>query len=147
MDPVSAVGIVVGLVGPLDTTLRAINIFASKYASGRFAGSHAHLEDSLRRCHQDLAQFQSSLRANWIHSELDELLDLLQNVEQHLDEFRTTIQKVDKYSKIRFLRLNSRRRDMEAAVTSILLAKNMINMIRTVKGRGHGKNLLLESVR
>lgn len=141
MEPVPALAVIVGLVGSLDTTLHTLQDFTYRYSS------YTHAEDLLRNLYQHLIQVQSSLNANLKHAQVEKLLDALQDIEQDLDKLQETVQDVDKYRKIRLLRCIPWRRDMEAAMTSILLAKDMIQMIRTVKGRGHGEKMLMESVR
>lgn len=132
MEAVSALAVIVGLVGSLDTTLRTLHHLTYDFTS------------ELRNLDRDLIQIQTSLH---VHAQVQELLDVLQVIEKTLDDLQENIESVEKTRKIRLLRRSSPRRDYEAAAASILLAKDMIHIIRTVRVRSHGEKVPMNSVR
>ena len=146
MDPVSAVTVIVGLLASLDTTLRTLHNFTYDFASTRSSSIYANAEGQLRTLYQDLVLVQSSLHANLSHAQAEKLLGLLQGIEDDLNNLQEAIRSVDKCRKIRLWRRFPRRRDTEAAVTSKLLAKDMIHMIRALQGRGRKEKMLIEGV-
>ena len=146
MDPVSAVTVIVGLLASLDTTLRTLHNFTYDFPSTRFGSIYANAEGQLQTLYQELVLVQSSLHANLSHAQVAKLLNLLQNIEKDLKNLQEAFQSVVKYRKIRLWRRFPRRRDTEAAVTSILLAKDMIHMIRALQGRGRKEKMLIEKV-
>lgn len=147
MEPVSAIAAVVGLVGCLDTTLRALHSFTYNLASWRSGEYFANIEDALTNISRALSQTQSGLYATLKDTQLEELSDLLQDIEHDLEDLQAVIQSAEKHrKKVRWLRPFPRRRDTEAAATNLLLAKNVIHMIKTLQGHGHRAELLVDGV-
>lgn len=151
MDPVSALAGVAGLVASLDTILRTLEKFTYSVASGRL-GLVTRDEDSfrnLRRNFRDLDNIlshQSSLHTDLNHAQVEELLHSLQVIENELDTQQKVVQNAKIYRKTRLFRRALWRRDTEDAATSILLAKNVIHMIRTLQELGHRENRHIASI-
>ena len=141
MEPLSVLAVAVGLVGSLNTILRTLRQFAYNSDSEKFGSSYAHAEDLLRDLHQDLIQVQSSLPAVSKYVPGVELLDVLQVIDQELNKLQGVVQSLD--NRNRLLRRFRWRREPEAVVARIRLAKDIIRMIRTV----HGHQILIESAR
>lgn len=147
MEPVSALAAVVGLVGCLDTTLRALHSFTYDFASWKSGGNHRHIEDALTNISRDLSQTQSSLYANVKDTQVEELPNLLDDIEHHLEDLQAVFQSAEQHLKnVQWSRTFPRRRDTEAAATNLLLAKNVIHMIKTLQGHGHKAELLIDGV-
>ena len=140
MDPVSVVAGVAGLVVSFGTVLRTLERFA--LASRQFKKSYAQAERLLTDLNNlllltDLKNVQS-----------ERLSNVLQDIEQRLDDLQEILQDSIQYRKARSLISGfPPRRNAKAAMTSLLLAKNMINMIRTLQELGERENTLLNSVR
>lgn len=151
MEPVSAVATVIGLVGSLDSTLQVLHRFTYKFALENLGGSFADLETTLRSSYRELVNVQSRLRAKWIRSQLDELLVTLQYIDLHLDELRDSIHNMQNpRSKLFFRRRRIRSlsgHDVEVAMSSIQIAKNLVVMIKTIQGRDQGGKGLFGSTR
>lgn len=147
MEPVSALAAVVGLVGCLDTTLRALHSFTYGFASWKSGGNYAHIEDALTNISRDLSQTQSSLYATLKDTQVEELSGLLQDIEHDLEDLQAVFQSAEQHrKKVRWFRAFPRRRDSEAAAKNLLLAKNVIHMIRTLQGHGHRAESLIDGV-
>lgn len=150
MEPVSVVAIVSGLVGSLDSTLRVLHRSTSQFALESFGGSFAHLETTLRSSYQELVEVQSSLRTRRLRSQLDELLVTLQSIDSRLDELGDSIQNLQKPRSKLYFRRRSRphsRHDVDVAMSSILIAKKLVVMIKIVQDRYQGGKRLLKSMR
>ena len=144
MDPVFLLAGVAGLVASLETILRTLQSFTKKIASTRLGAIDALAEDPLRDLRRDSFNIQSSLHADLNHAQAENLLHSLQAIEHDLDKLQEVFGDVCIYRKIQLFRRVHWRRDSEDAVTSILLAKNVIHMIRTLQELGHGE--LIETV-
>ncbi len=147
MEPVSALAVIVGIVGSLDTTLRTLHHFTYAFLSKNIGDNYAHAEGQLSIFYRDLIKLQTSLHVNLKHAQVEKLLDVLQVIEKTLDDLQENLESVEKNRKIRLLRHSSPRRDYEAAAASILLAKDMIHIIKTVQLRSHGEKILTDSAR
>lgn len=145
MDPVSAVASVTGLLGSLDAILRTLGHLTYSFLPSKKEDSYAHAEFPWTKLSQDLAQVRSSLDADLKHGQAEELLYRLQSIEQDLDNLQEKIRSMVKYRRIRLLGRLPRRRDMEAAMTSILLAKNVIRIIMTLQELDHSENMFIDS--
>lgn len=147
MEPVSALAAIVGLVGCLDTTLRALHSFTYSFASCRSAGRYADIEDALTNISRDLSQTQSGRYATLKDTQSEELSSLLQDIEHDLEDLQAVIQSAEKHrEKVRWLSPFPRRRGTEAAATNLLLAKNVIHTIRNLQGHGHRAALPIDGV-
>ena len=150
MEPVSAIGIVIGLVGSLGNTLQVLEDFASRFASEKFGSNFKDAETAINSSCSDLARIQGNIRTTWMQSEPDELLDVLKNVEQRLGKLGESIQNAEKFRTKLFLRWQSRaplRRDIDVTKSSIVLALEMVGMIRAVQGRIQDAKPLIEDSR
>ena len=139
MEPLSAHA---GLLGSLDAILRSLRHRTDNFLPRHIEGSHALAE--IPKLSQDLDQVRSSLHADLKHAQLEELSDLLQSIERYLDNLEETIRSV-KYRRIRLLGRFPPRADTEVAMTSILLAKGVINIIMTLQELGHSENMFIDS--
>ena len=144
MDPVSLLAGVAGLLASLETILRTLQSFTKSITSTRLGAIDALAEDPLRDLRRDRFNIQSSLHADLNHAQVENLLHSLQAIEHDLDKLQEVFGDVGIYRKIQLFRRVHWRRDSEDAVTSILLAKNVIHMIRTLQELGHGE--LIETV-
>lgn len=151
MDPVSALTSVAGLVASLETILRTLENFSYNLASKRLSAATRD-EDPLRNLRRDflnldnILSHRSSLHTDLKHSRVNELLHSLQVIENELDALQKVIQNTRIYRRIRLFRRALWKRDAEDAATSILLAKNVIHMIRLLQELGHRENIPLASV-
>ena len=146
MDPVSLLAGVAGLVASLEIILRTLQSFTKNLASTRPGAVDALAEDPLRKLRQDWVNIQSSLHADMKHAQAEKLLHSLQAIEHDLDKLQEVFGNVGIYRNIPLFRRVHWKRDSEDAVTSILLAKNAVHMIRTLQGLGHRENMLIGSV-
>lgn len=146
MEPLSALASVAGLIGSLDAILRTLRHLTYRFLPKKLEGNYAHAEILLTNIYQQLAQLQSSLHADLQQARVKELLHMLQSIEQDLDSLQETIQSVNQYRRIRWVGRFPQRRDTEAAMTSILLAKNVIHIIMTLQELGHSDNMFIERV-
>lgn len=62
MEPVSAIGIAIGLVESLGNTLQVIEDFASRYASEKLGSNFKDAETAIYSSRSDLVKIQGSLR-------------------------------------------------------------------------------------
>ena len=150
MDPVSALAGVAGLVASLETILRTLQNFTYTFASRRLDVVYMRDEDTLGKLRwnlDNLLSHQSSLHTVLKDAPVEELLRSLQVIENKLDTLQEIVQNAEKYRKIRWFRRALWRRDTEDAATSILLAKNVIRMIRTLQELGHGENIPIANIR
>ena len=130
MEPVSALAIITGLVGSLDSILSILRDFANTNASVKFASDYGSIRFHLRRVKETLTQAQSVLGVRSKTAPLEELLSLLQVIERHLNKFKEDVQGVNHFHG-RLLSRSIPRSERKAAVTSISLADDLIRMIRT----------------
>ena len=81
-----------------------------------------------------------------MHSQANDLLDVLEDTEMRLKGLRDSIRNVETLRSKLFLRWQSRvllRRDMDDTKSSIVLALEMVEMIRIVQGQfQHAKPLI-----
>ena len=150
MDPVSALAGVAGLVASLETILRTLQNFKYSFASKRLGVVYTRDEDLFRDLRwnlDNLLSHLSSLRTDLKDAQVEELLHSLKVIENKLDTLQKVIQNAAKYRKMRLFRRDLWRRDTEDAATSILLAKNVILMIRTLQELGHRENIPIASMR
>ena len=147
MEPVSALARVTGLVVSLDTILRTLQYLTSNYASRTLDHSCAHTEDSFQSLYRNSTKIQSSLHTDPKGAQVEELLQMLHDIEKDLEDLHGLIQNEDRWRRLRLIRRFLWDRDKEDAVTSILLAKNVIHIIRTLQGLGHRDNMLIEHAR
>ena len=152
MDPVSALASVAGLVASLETILRTLEKLSYNLAS-RKLGVVTLDENPLRNLRRiflslnNILSHQSSLHPDLKHAQVNELLQSLQVIEDELDTLQKVIQNTKVYRKIRLFRRALWKRDTDDAATSILLAKNVIHMIRLIQELGHRENIPLASIR
>ena len=146
MEHDSALAVIAELAGSLVSTLDVLTDFEAKFASGKVGDIDAHAGVPLKTSCQDLVDVHSRLRVTWIRSSLNGLSDILHTVEQRLDEFKEGIRNVEIRSRL-LSRRNPKGRDVEAIVSSIILAKNMICMIKTLQGRGQGEEVFVNGAR
>ena len=146
MEPVSALASVAWLIGSLVAILRTLQHLTYRFLPKKLGVSYAHAEILLTNMCQQLAQFQSSLHADINHARVEELLYMLQSIEQDLDGLQEIIRNVNQYRRTRWVGRFPQRRDTEAVMTSILLAKNVIHIIMTLQELGHSDNMFIERV-
>ena len=146
MEPDSALAVIAELAGSLVSNLDVLDSFEANFASGKLGDIDAHAGVSLKTSCQDLVEVHSRLRVTRIHSSLNGLSDILQTIEQRLDEFKEGIRNVEIRSRL-LSRRDPKGRDVEAIVSSIVLAKNMICVIRSVQGRGQGEEMYVDGAR
>ena len=140
MDDLSSIAAVVGLAGCLSQILRSLP---------QISASNPRIEDPLRDLHLYLVQIQNGLRKDFKHARGQELLHMLQVIETSLEALYENVQNVDNhYRKYRlWKRFPWSRDDMEAAIYSILLAKDMIRLIKNLHGLDHQGSVCLDGVR
>lgn len=131
----------------LESTLEVVKDSEAKFASVKVGESYAHTGNSLTTSSRGLVECHSRLRVTRMQSSLNELLDILQPIEQSLNNFKDCIQDMEKRLSKLWFRRSTKRHDVEAAMSSIFLARNMIFLIRVVQGRGHEEKMLIDSAR
>lgn len=137
MDPISATGIVIGLMESLGKTLQVLEDFASRFGFEKFGSNFKDAETAISISHSDLVTIQDNLHTTWMHSQPDELLAVLEDAERRLKDLRDSIQNLETLRSKLFLRWKSRlllRRDIDVAKSSTVLALEMVEMIRVVQG-------------
>ena len=146
MNPPSLHAGVAGLVASLETILLTLQSFTKDLASTRLGAVDADAEDPLRVLRQDWLDIQSSLHADLKHAQVEKLLHSLQAIEHDLEKLQEVFRNVGICRKIPLFRGLHWRHDSEDALTSIILAKSVIYMIRTLQGLGDRENMLIASV-
>ena len=147
MNPLSLHAGVAGLVASLETILAALQSFTKDLASTRLGAADTRAKDPLRDLRQDWLDIQSSPHTDLKHAQVVKLLHLLQAIEHDLDKLQEVFRNVSIYRKIPLFRGLRWRHDSEDASTSIILAKNVIHMIRALQGLGDRETMLIGSVR
>ena len=147
MEPFSAIAIVIGLTGSLTGTCKVLEGIASRFTTDKFGSNFTDAVTKLLSSHGDLIAVQNSLRAKGMHAQLEKLSSSLNNIEDRLRVLEEGIQDMDKYRTNFFFRWQGRglwTRDIELAKSSILLAMNMVNMMKVVRCRMQGDTLHIE---
>ena len=147
MEPLSAIGIVIGLAGSLTGTCKVLEEIASRFTTDRFGSNFRDAVTTLLRSHGDLIAVLNSLRTRGIHAQLEKLSSSLNNIEDRLRVLEEGIQDMDKYRTKFLFRWQGRglwTRDIELAKSSILLAMNMVKMMKVVQCRIQGDTLHIE---
>lgn len=151
MEPVPAVGIVAGLVESLRHTLQILEDVASRFASENLGNDFKDAEAAISISHSDLMTIQSNLDVTRMQSQPNDLLVLLEDIEKRLESLRTSIHNVDTLRSEVVLRWQSRvllRRNTDAAIPCIVVALEIIEMIRVVQGHiRHAKPLMIQGSR
>ena len=147
MDPVSLHSTIAGLSATLESILRTLPSSTTNLVSTKPGAVDTRADVLSRDLRQDWHNIQKSSRyADLKHAQVGKLLHSLQIIEYDLDKLHKVFGNVDTYRKIPLLRRFHWRHDSEDAMTSMLLAKNVIVMIRTLQGLGNRETLLIESV-
>jgi hypothetical protein len=150
MEPISAIGIVIGLVESLGNTLQVLEDFASRFTSEKLAGDFKDAHVAISKSRSDLARIQGNIRITWMQSRPDGLLDVLKDTGQRLERLRSEIQHAEKFRTTLFLRWQSLaplEYDIDVAKSTIDLALQMLNMIGGVQGQIQGTESLIEASR
>ena len=145
MEPLSALASVAGLLGSLDAILRTLEHLTYNFLPRKSEDNYAHADSLLQNLSQKVAQVRSSLDADLKHGQVEELLVPLQFIERGLDSLQETIRSVNTYRRFRLVGRFLRRRDTEAAMTSILLAKNVIRIIMTLQEIDRSEDMFIDS--
>ena len=147
MEPFSVSAIVMGLAGSLMGTCKVLEEIASRFTADRFGSDFRDAVTTLLSSHGELIDVQNSLRTKWMHARLEHLSDSLNNIENHLRVLEESIQDMDKYRTKFLFHWRGRglwRRDIELAKSSILLAMNMVKMMKVVQLRIQEDRLHIE---
>ena len=150
MDTVPAIGIVIGLVGSLANTILVLENLASRFASERLGSGFKDAETAMSISYSDLVKIQVNLHTKWMQSQPEELLLALEGVEKRLKRLRDDIQDAETLRAKLFFRRQSRillKYDMDLANFSIVLALEMVRMIRAVQSRVQHAEPLIEDSR
>ena len=150
MEPVSAIGIVIGLVGSLGNTLQVLEDFASRFTSENLGSDFKDAHVAISKSRSDLARIQGNIRISWMQSQPDDLLDVLKDTRQRLERLRKSIQHAEKFRTKLFLRWQSRaplKYDIDVAKSSIDLALQILNIIGGVQGQIQETESLIEESR
>jgi hypothetical protein len=150
MESVSTVPMVIGLVGSLETTLPVLHQFASRYDLEFFGESIEHLTTALSNSYQELSKGQNRWGTNWMHAQMDELSVTLQSICPRLDDLEDSIQDMQNPPSTLFRRQRGRFpliQDVEVAMSSILVAKNLTVMIGSLNARDQDWKRLSETTR
>lgn len=146
MEPIPAIGIVVGLAKSLGNTLQLLQDVASRFASQNLRSDLKGAETAISISRADLMTIHDNLNVTSMHSQANDLLDVLEDTEMRLNGLRDSIRNVETLRSKLFLRWQSRvllRRDMDDTKSSIVLALEMVEMIRIVQGDiQHAKPLI-----
>ena len=136
MDPVSAVAIIHGLARSLKSACTVLEDTAFRFTTESIGGNFREAMTTIRILPRDLGDVQKSLQTDRVHALLDSLSSSLDSIEIHLSILKENIQDMDSYGKKLAYQWQSRgawTRDVEVAKSSILLAVNMVKMMKVVQ--------------
>ena len=147
MEPFAATQIVLGLVRSLVSTCKVLEEVASHSATDWFGSIFKDAVAPLKIYRRELVDVQNSLRTNRMQAQLESLSSPLKNIEGRLKTLEESIQDVDRYRTTFLSRWRIRglcRRDIEEAKSSILLAMNMVKMLKVVQRHIRDDRLRIE---
>ena len=150
MEHLSAVAIVVGLVESLEDTLRVLQRYASRLADDSPGRNFERLKADLYSSYRSLGEVRGNLQTNRLYSQLDELMDTVQSIDLRLDDLKEGIQDVQRQWPMFFVRrkvnaLSSS--DIKIALSSIVIAEDIVSVIRSVQDQNARRQKLLNNRR
>lgn len=146
MDPISKFAGAAGLVTTLESILRTLPSFTTTLPSTSLGTIDAAAQDPLRDLRQHSLNIQRNLHTDLKKAHLEKLLHSLQPIEHQLDKLQEVYRNVRIYRQIPMLRGFHWKHDSEDAVASILLARNVIYMMKALQGLGHRESMISGSV-
>lgn len=138
MEPVHASGIVMGLMKSLGNSLRVLEDLASRLPSEEIETNLMDAETEISSSRSDLLTNQVNLETTRMQSQSDALLVVLEDAEKRLKILRDNVQNFETLHSKLFLHWQDRvlqRRDINFAKSLIVLALEMVEMIRDVHGQ------------